>query len=983
MPGGPDYLPQDGFVAKVDPNTGEILFSSYIGGSENSEYAYSVAVDDSGNVFVAGVTMSHDFPVMNAFQNTLRGNSDGYLMKFNSDGELMFSTYFGGDSGDRINDICLDANFNVWVTGYGIDFPVKNPFQDPGGSTDGFVAQFNGDNGELMFSSPYGGSLYDYLNAITCDGDKYVYLFGETYSNDCYLPNAIRNTLNGPQDALLVVLNMQTYTVEFGTLQGGSDFESAKDIAVDSSRNIFTMGNTGSEDFFTLNAVPDNGGGNSDVYMTGLEWNAALKQAQYIFSSTWGGSESESPQKIAVFNNSDNTDEMLALTGSTASFDLPRTVTLTGDTTSDIYAFMSVISGINDINSGLKLDYSTFINDLNSAYGLDVYDGKIYVSGMAKDTNNVRTDVYTLPETEKAVLSVKKYAERDTFLVGDTIHYTMLITNTGNLTAFNVMMSELYDTTHTDIVSAKYYLLGESKQFDITNSVKNNIPVNIGDVVTFDTIVVNVRAFAKKPGSCFNKVTAKGDNTDLVGYNYGILIGTRSAKMSKLSDDVPTLGNKVSFLITVENTGTLPFHNLIVKDQFLSKQLHFLSVDGDAKIFDVYKGKISEDISLDFGETKPGEIKQAVLHFLVLAYGIDYSGWFIGNAAYLESTNGETHIIKLRPINYRSVFNTTKVKKASPSKQKSTRISNFNSAFSSNTYVFIDSVEMCKLAGADTGKVVENFELSSVEPYIHMVADGQDINNPVYAQRFDFYTGSLDDESFHLPTNYQLIIPDYLDDPVVIFKRDWRQNANSTESVDLYLSNAINNGISYNANLVNISEIKTEIANDLSFTQVSDYISVSPDKYTLELNNSTGGEGATFPLDLSAYAGKSLAVVIVPEENTTDKSRIKIFGEINGTWGLLAEPGTATGIADPDETSGFKLYYDNTNAVIRLTLYKESQVDLRLNDLNGRLLGTLVQDHLKPGSYDFPVNSYGLSAGLYIINGNVGKNYFSKKLIVK
>ena len=98
MPGGPDYLPQDGFVAKVDPNTGEILFSSYIGGSENSEYAYSVAVDDSGNVFVAGVTNSHDFPVLNAFQDTLRGYSDGYLMKFNSAGEFMFSTYFGGDS---------------------------------------------------------------------------------------------------------------------------------------------------------------------------------------------------------------------------------------------------------------------------------------------------------------------------------------------------------------------------------------------------------------------------------------------------------------------------------------------------------------------------------------------------------------------------------------------------------------------------------------------------------------------------------------------------------------------------------------------------------------------------------------------------------------------------------------------------------------------------------------------------------------------
>ncbi len=290
---------------------------------------------------------------------------------------------------------------------------------------------------------------------------------------------------------------------------------------------------------------------------------------------------------------------------------------------------------------------------------------------------------------------------------------------------------------------------------------------------------------------------------------------------------------------------------------------------------------------------------------------------------------------------------------------------------------------MCKLAGLDTGKLVENFELSSVEPYIHLVADGQDINNPIYAQQFDFYTGSLDDESFYLPTNYQLIIPDYLDDPVVILKRDWRQNANSVDSVDLYLANAINNGISYNADLVNTSENKINLANDLSFMQVSDYISVSPDKDTLELTNSTGGEGATFPFDLSAYAGKSLAVVIVPEENTTDKSRIKIFGEINGTWSLLAEPGTVTGITDPDKTSTFHYYFDDAHSAINLTLYKESKVNLFLNDLNGRLIGVLVNNSLQAGNYDFPVKSYGLSSGLYIVNGNIGKNYFSRKLIVK
>ena len=132
----------------------------------------------------------------------------------------------------------------------------------------------------------------------------------------------------------------------------------------------------------------------------------------------------------------------------------------------------------------------------------------------------------------------------------------------------------------------------------------------------------------------------------------------------------------------------------------------------------------------------------------------------------------------------------------------------------------------------------------------------------------------------------------------------------------------------------------------------------------------------TFPLDLSAFAGKSLAAVIVPEENTTDKTRIKIFGEINGTWSLLAEPETITGITNLDKTSTFHYYFDNAHSAINLTLYKESKVNLHLNDLNGRLIGVLVNNRLQAGNYDFPVKSYGLSSGLYIIKGNIGENIF-------
>ena len=82
----------------IDP---VLVYSTYLGGSAgdlfNSESGYSIALDQSGNVYLAGATPSGNFPTRNALQANSNGNFDCFVTKLNQNGsDLIFSTFLGG-----------------------------------------------------------------------------------------------------------------------------------------------------------------------------------------------------------------------------------------------------------------------------------------------------------------------------------------------------------------------------------------------------------------------------------------------------------------------------------------------------------------------------------------------------------------------------------------------------------------------------------------------------------------------------------------------------------------------------------------------------------------------------------------------------------------------------------------------------------------------------------------------------------------------
>ena len=120
----------DAFISKLNPTGTALIYSTYLGGDST---ATSIAVDASGNAYVAGATSSTMFPVTaNAIQSGLSGSTDGFVVKVDAAGtSLVYSTYLGGRGIDNTAGIAVDTAGNAYVTGYtfSTDFPTANALQ--------------------------------------------------------------------------------------------------------------------------------------------------------------------------------------------------------------------------------------------------------------------------------------------------------------------------------------------------------------------------------------------------------------------------------------------------------------------------------------------------------------------------------------------------------------------------------------------------------------------------------------------------------------------------------------------------------------------------------------------------------------------------------------------------------------------------------------------------------------------------------------
>jgi len=250
----------DGFVAKLSAAGNSLNYSTYLGGSDD-DYANEIAVDGSGNAYVAGYTNSANFPTQNPYQAVHAGpigGTDGFVAKLSATGNsLNYSTYLGGASDDLSYGIAVDGSGNAYVTGYtnSANFPTQNPYQatNAGGYYDVFVAKLSAAGNSLNYSTYLGGSDYDCARGIAVDGSGNAYVTGYTASTDFPKQNPYQDTNAGDEDVFVAKLSAAGNSLNYSTYLGGTADDVAIGITVDGSGNAYVTGYTASTDFPTQN----------------------------------------------------------------------------------------------------------------------------------------------------------------------------------------------------------------------------------------------------------------------------------------------------------------------------------------------------------------------------------------------------------------------------------------------------------------------------------------------------------------------------------------------------------------------------------------------------------------------------------------------------------------------------------------------------------------------------------------------------------
>ncbi len=353
----------------IDPAV--LVYCGYIGGSGFDE-GFDIAVDNAGNAYVFGDTVSTEtsFPVTIGPDTSFNGDADVFVAKINAAGTaLIYCGYIGGARGDFGGGLALDSAGNVYVTGETLSdetsFPVTTgpdlTFNGNVIDRDAFVAKVNAAGTALLYCGYIGGVNEDFGNGIAVDSTGSAYVTGSTLSSQVTFPVATGPdlTFNGTvidRDAFVAKVNPAGTALLYCGYIGGNQTDRGDAIAIDNSGNAYITGSTEStETSFPVTVGPDlthNGG--SDAFIAKVNaTGGSLVYCGYI-----GGS-----------------GEDMDFNGSVA-VDSAGNAYVTGDTGSTQTTFPVAVGPDLTFNGG---DEDVFIAKVNATGASLVYCG--YIGG--------------------------------------------------------------------------------------------------------------------------------------------------------------------------------------------------------------------------------------------------------------------------------------------------------------------------------------------------------------------------------------------------------------------------------------------------------------------------------------------------------------------------------------------------------------------------------------------------------------------------
>jgi hypothetical protein len=541
---------QDGFVAKFDKN-GNLLWSTFLGGT-GWDGVYGLTVDTAGNAVVTGVTESSDFPITsNAVQRTVTGDA-AFVTVISADGtSVLYSTVLGGSTSDGgvplpTNPFHALPNASVETIGVGIavgadgtfyvvgetntiDMPVTSGAAQPiiGGETDGFVARIDprsAGSAGILYLTYLGGATDDFCSSVVVDPSGNAFVTGETQSpNFPTTLGAFQRVYARGTDAFVAKLNPTGSTLIYSTLvsgtQGGSasagtNYNAPSAIAIDSDGHAFIAGETNATDFpTTTGVVQPILAGQDDGFVTELSADGS----SLIFSTYLGGSDYD-----GLFGLKLDSAGNIWVDGYTSSADLPIVRAFQPNFGGFIDAWVAELSP-----GGTSLLLSSYLggSDQESNYGLDLWNGQVYVAGRTASTDfpvtsgspqttygggvwdNFLTIINPSPVTLVSAVSRKTHGAAGTFDVDLPLTGTPGIECRSGGANSDYTLVFRFANGLTNVDSAEVSS-GSVATAQIDNNDPHNFIVNLTGVADAQTITVRLNNAADSAGNFSSRVSA-------------------------------------------------------------------------------------------------------------------------------------------------------------------------------------------------------------------------------------------------------------------------------------------------------------------------------------------------------------------------------------------------------------------------------------------------------------------------------------------
>jgi hypothetical protein len=273
--------PMDIFLTKYDPN-GNVVWAKRAGGTTSDE-AYSVAVDTSGNVFVAGIFHSTTI-IFGSTTLTNAGNYDIFLAKYDSNGNVLWAKRAGGAGLDRAYSVTVDVSGNAYLAGYFASSSIVfgSTTLTSVGAEDIFLAKY-GVNGNVLWAKSAGSALYDGATSVAVDTSGNVYMAGVFRSSTIVFGSTtLTNAGVSNYDIFLAKYDINGNIV-WAKSAGSTSDDVATSVTVDLLGNLYVTGYFKSPSLIfgsTTLSNADNTGNSYDLFISKYDINGNVVWAK-------------------------------------------------------------------------------------------------------------------------------------------------------------------------------------------------------------------------------------------------------------------------------------------------------------------------------------------------------------------------------------------------------------------------------------------------------------------------------------------------------------------------------------------------------------------------------------------------------------------------------------------------------------------------------------------------------------------------------